>query len=112
AGHGYERALGALDNLQVADHEGVVERDRAEGLQPLVLVMIFHELDADFGDHHSWFSFILWHLKSNSERWFGRTVGPSGRRVPPPPPRGARERSAGLRGDHGTERTASCRCRS
>src|SRR5205807_4146504 len=51
AGHGHERPLGALDDLQVADDEGVVERDRAEGLETFVVV--FHKLDADFGDNHS-----------------------------------------------------------
>src|SRR5205823_8988755 len=51
ARHGHERPLGALDDLQVADDEGVVERDRAEGLEAFIVV--FHELDADFGDNHS-----------------------------------------------------------
>src|SRR5262249_37414797 len=58
AGHGHERPLGALDDLQVTHHEGVVERDRAEGLEALVVV--FHELDPDFGDDHSCSPFYPW----------------------------------------------------
>ena len=51
--HGHEEALGPLDDLQVADDEHVVERDAAERLQPLVAArVVFHELDADFGDLH------------------------------------------------------------
>ena len=50
AGHGHERAVGPLDDLQIADDEAVVERDRAERLQPLAGV--FHELDANLGDFH------------------------------------------------------------
>src|SRR5262249_49440241 len=61
AGHGHERPLGALDDLQVADDEGVAEGDRAEGLEPLVLVPVFHELDADFGDNHGSSPLRLWH---------------------------------------------------
>src|SRR5262249_13657748 len=64
AGHGHERALGALDDLEITDNEGVVERHRAEGLQALVLVAIFHELDTDFGDNHSCSPFFLWHTQS------------------------------------------------
>src|SRR5262245_13000769 len=56
AGHGHERPLGALDDLQVANDEGVVERDRAEGLEALVVVV--HELDPDFGDDHSCSPFL------------------------------------------------------
>src|SRR5262249_4030926 len=59
--HGHERALGAFDDLQIAHDEGVVERDRAEGLQALVLAVVFHELNADFGDNHSGSPFFLWH---------------------------------------------------
>src|SRR5919204_435285 len=58
AGHGHERAFGAFDDLQVAHDEGVVERDRAEGEQALVVV--FHELNANFGDDHSGSPLILW----------------------------------------------------
>lgn len=49
-GHRHKRALRPFDDLQIADREGVVERHRAEGLQPLVV--FFNELDADFGDEH------------------------------------------------------------
>ena len=38
AGHGHERALGPFDDLQIADDEGIVERDRAEGLQAVSLL--------------------------------------------------------------------------
>ena len=50
AGHGHERAVGAFDDLQVADHEAVVERDRAERLESLARLL--HELDANLGDFH------------------------------------------------------------
>ena len=50
AGHGHERTVGALDDLQVADDEAVVERDRAECLKPFA--RLFHELDANLGDFH------------------------------------------------------------
>ena len=39
-----------FDDLQIADDEGVVERDRAECLEPLS--RLFHELDANLGDIH------------------------------------------------------------
>src|SRR5204862_2141243 len=51
AGHGHERSLAAFDDLQIANDEHVVKRDRAEGQQPFIVV--FHELDANFGDLHS-----------------------------------------------------------
>ena len=50
AGHGDERAVSAVDNLQVTDYEAVVESDRAEALQPIVGV--HHQLDADLSDFH------------------------------------------------------------
>ena len=50
AGHGHERAGGAFDDLQVADHERIVERDRAERLEPFSRLL--HELDANLGDFH------------------------------------------------------------
>src|SRR5207302_11142468 len=56
--HGHEEALGPLDDLQVADDEHVVEGDAAKGLQPLVAPrVVFHELDANFGDFHGRYSF-------------------------------------------------------
>ena len=56
--HGDEEALGPLDDLEITDDEHVVERDAAEGLQPLVAArVVFHELDANFGDFHSQYSF-------------------------------------------------------
>ena len=79
AGHGHERALGAFDDLQVADDEGVVERHRAEGLQALVLVVVFHELDTDFGDDHSLFSFFLWHTQSQLRTTKTRAPAPTSR---------------------------------
>src|SRR5204863_4426804 len=60
ARHGHERPLGALDDLQVAHDESIVERDRAEGLQPLVVLL--DELDADFGDDHSGSPLYPWLL--------------------------------------------------
>src|SRR5438105_4696376 len=56
AGHGNERALGAFDDLEVADDEAIVKRDRAEGEEAFVVV--FHELDPDFGDDHSCSPFL------------------------------------------------------
>ena len=50
ARHGHELALGAFDDLQIANDESIVKRDGAEGLQPFVVV--FHELDSNFGDNH------------------------------------------------------------
>ena len=50
AGHGDERAVRAVDDLQIANDEGIVERDRAERLQPVIGVL--HQLDANLGDLH------------------------------------------------------------
>src|SRR5262249_17897444 len=77
AGHGHERAFCAFNGLEVAHDEGVVERDRAEGLEALVFVVVLHELDSDFGDHHSGSPLFCGTLNSNSER---RTVADSFRR--------------------------------
>ncbi len=52
AGHGHEAALGAIDDLEVADDKHVVECYRAEGVQPFVVVLFFDQLDANFGDLH------------------------------------------------------------
>ena len=49
-GHGHERPRRAFDDLQIADDEGIVQRDGAERLQ--ALPRFFHELDADLGDFH------------------------------------------------------------
>ncbi len=51
AGHGHERTFGPFDDLEIADDEGIVKRDRAKGQETFVVV--FHELDANFGDLHS-----------------------------------------------------------
>ena len=50
AGHGHERAVGAFDNLQVADNEAIVESNRTERLE--ALAAFFHQLDAHFSDFH------------------------------------------------------------
>ena len=50
AGHGHERTFGTLNDLQVADDEARIERDRTKGLKPIV--RIIHELNANFGDFH------------------------------------------------------------
>src|SRR4029077_6840207 len=56
--HRHEEALGTFDDFQVADDEHVVERDTTKGLQPFVAARVFfHELDADFGDLDSRYSF-------------------------------------------------------
>src|SRR5207302_166774 len=111
AGHGHERALGPLDDLQVAHHEGVVEGHRAERLKALVLLPAFHELNPDFGDNHSCTPYFCGPLRSNSEprtlvspRRLRRREGyphvsRPARRAPPRPGRG-------------TGRTGSSRCRS
>ncbi len=66
--HRDEEALGALDDLEVADDEHVVEGDAAKGLQPLVAArVVFHELDADFSDLHSRYSFT-WRLLLRGRR--------------------------------------------
>ncbi len=52
ARHGHEGTFGSLNDFQIADDESVIERHRAEGLQALVLAVVFHELDSDFGDDH------------------------------------------------------------
>ena len=50
AGHRHERAVGAFDNLQVADNETIIESNRTERLQ--ALAPFFHQLDAHFSDFH------------------------------------------------------------
>src|SRR5438132_746829 len=50
ARHGDERPVGAVDDLQVADDEAVIEGDGAKALQPIVGV--HHQLDADLSDFH------------------------------------------------------------
>jgi len=56
AGHRDEMAAGALDDLQVAHHEPVVEGDRAKGVKTLVFPALVKQLDADFGDFQDRFS--------------------------------------------------------
>src|SRR5271170_7670054 len=56
--HRHEETLGAFNDLQIANDEHVVKRDTAEGLQSFIAArVVFHELDADFGDLHSLYSF-------------------------------------------------------
>ena len=50
AGHGHERPGRALDDLQIANDEGIVQRDRTERLEPFSRLL--HELDANLGDFH------------------------------------------------------------
>src|SRR4029077_8218070 len=50
ARHRHEHPLRPLDDLQIPDHEGVVEGDRAEREQPLAVRLA--QLDADFRDDH------------------------------------------------------------
>jgi hypothetical protein len=64
--HRDEETLGALDDLEVANDEHVVKGDAAKGLQPFVASrVVFHELDADFGDIHGRYSFT-WRTRLNS----------------------------------------------
>ena len=67
AWHRHERTFRTLDDLQVANDICIVERHRAEGLQALVLVVIFHELDTDFGDDHVCSPMDCGTFKSNFE---------------------------------------------
>jgi hypothetical protein len=55
AGHGHERTLRALDDLQVPDHEIVVDRDAAEC--PQLVAGHGHELDPHLGYFHRQCSF-------------------------------------------------------
>ncbi len=48
--HGEEKPVGPLDQLDVADDEGVVEGERAEGLEPARVVAA--QVDAHFGELH------------------------------------------------------------
>src|SRR5262245_12844869 len=50
AGHGDERSVRAVDDLQVTHDKAVVKRDRAERLE--ALARFFHELDANLSDFH------------------------------------------------------------
>ena len=50
AGHCYERAIRAVDDLQVPDHKAIVKSDRAKCFQ--ALSRLFHEFDANLGDFH------------------------------------------------------------
>ncbi len=53
AGHGDEQSFVAFDDLEVTDDKLVVEGDGAECAQARIAVsVLFHELDADFGDLH------------------------------------------------------------
>src|SRR6185503_12330683 len=47
-GHGHECAAGALDDLEIADDERVVDGDAAEGAE--LVGPSRHQLDADFRD--------------------------------------------------------------
>ena len=49
-GHGNEHATGAFDDFQITDNKSIVERNRAEREQ--TLVVLFAEFDADFRDDH------------------------------------------------------------
>jgi hypothetical protein len=48
--HGNERTVSTIDDLQVADNEGSVDRDRAKRSQPIFRP--FHQFDANFGNFH------------------------------------------------------------
>ncbi len=50
AGHRHEGAFGALNDLQIPNHETGVECDRAEPLQ--AIVWIVHEFNPNFCDFH------------------------------------------------------------
>ena len=50
AGHGHERPRCTFDDLQIANDESVVQRNRTESLQ--ALSRFFHKLHAHLGDFH------------------------------------------------------------
>src|SRR5262249_16247572 len=105
-GHGHERPLGALDDLQITDDEGVIERHRAERLQAFVLRVIFHELDTDFGADHVYSRVDGGKLNRNYE--------PQGHEpaLGPPVRRAGRVLFEEHRRRHGPGRRPCCRCRS
>src|SRR5262249_43452903 len=82
---------------------GVIERHRAERLEALVLRVIFHELDTDFGDDHVCSPVDGGTLKSNHGP---RRPGPATR---PPVHRAGPEPFAERRRRHGRGRTPCCR---
>jgi hypothetical protein len=49
--HCDKEAIGTLDDLDIANNELVVEGHRAEGLEPLILIL--DHFDSNFGDLHS-----------------------------------------------------------
>ena len=51
AGHGHEQPARPVDDLEVANNEGVIDGNRAEG--PQAVLGILHQLDANLGDLHS-----------------------------------------------------------
>src|SRR5690606_37232324 len=59
----HKRTTGTFDDLQIADHEAVIDGDRAEGLQSIVRV--FHQLDANLGNLHA----VLLPVHSPSRGW-------------------------------------------
>ena len=48
--HSYEGALGAVDNLQVADNKTIIDCDTAESAQ--LVTAGFNQLDPNFSDLH------------------------------------------------------------
>src|SRR5262249_32975245 len=106
--HRDEEALGALNDLEVADDEHVVEGDAAKGLQTLVAArVVFHELDADFSDLHSRYSFT-WHSLLRGRR---SRPGPILVRGVQATPRGAVRRPGCGRGRNRPSRSHSSRTR-
>lgn len=51
ARHRNERAIGSIDDLEIAHDEAVVERDRAKRLEPFALFV--HQLDSHLSDFHA-----------------------------------------------------------
>jgi hypothetical protein len=51
AGHRHEWTVGPTNDLEVSNHECMIESDRTKRLQ--AVVGVFHQLDAYFGDFHS-----------------------------------------------------------
>jgi len=49
-GHRHEGTVGPFDDLQIADHETMIERDGTEG--PEAIFRFLHELDSNLGDFH------------------------------------------------------------
>jgi hypothetical protein len=83
ARHGHERAVSPFDDLQIANHEAIVERDRAERLESFPA--LFHQLDSHLSDlhghspHENWRQMAFFESARSSSR--RRRKGPKMRQM-------------------------------